>query len=187
MSIKEFLLRVFYELKPILPELLAAVILTVLILPVLTMLCKSTWVCDRGFRIGSLFFGLTKREILRLSCAWLKLIFLLTFIISFKKMNLLGYWIFLFPSLLAALYGEGYAKKLGGLLWTALQTAGLLSANLICGYILDMDGSIGFLVVYVAMGMFLFLLGIYLFLLELDGISGARLIEAKKVWSDASE
>ena len=72
-------------------------------------------------------------------------------------------------------------------MWTALQTAGLLSANLICGYILDMDGSIGFLVVYVAMGMFLFLLGIYLFLLELDGISAARLIEAKKVWSDASE
>lgn len=187
MSMTEFAMRIFFELRPMLPEFAAVVVLTVLVLPPLTLLCNRTWVSDRGFCIGSLFFGLTGTEILRLSCAWLRLIFLLVFIISFKKMNLLGYWIFLLPSLIAALCGETYPKKLNGLLWTALQTAGLLSANLICGYILDMDGSIGFLIVYIAMGLFLSLLGIYLFLLELDGISLARFVEAKKVWGSLTE
>lgn len=184
MSIKEMALRILLELRPILPELVAAAALTVLVLPLLTVLCKRTWVCDRGFRIAGLFFGMTAREILRLSCAWLRLIFLVTFIISFRKMNLLGYWIFAFPSTIAALCAGTYAGKLGGLLWTALQTAGLLSANLVCGYILDMDGSIGFLIVYIAMGVFLSLLGIYLFLLELDGISSARVVQPEKIWGE---
>ncbi len=187
MSMAEFAMRIFWELRPMLPLLIMAVVLTLLVLPFLTVLCAKTWVNDKAFSVGSLFFGLCGREILRLSCAWLRLIFLFGFIISFKKMSLLGYWIFLLPSLIAALCGETYSRKLSGLMWTALQIVGLLSANLICGYIIDMDGSIGFLIVYVAMGLFLSLLGIYLFLLELDGISAARLVEAEKVWGSASQ
>ncbi len=184
MTIKELALRILLQLRPILPELVAAVALTVLVLPPLTMLCKRSWVCDRGFKLAGLFFAMTAREILRLSCAWLRLIFLLVCIISFRKMDLLGYWIFVFPSTIAALCAGTWAGKLGGMIWTAMQTAGLLSANLVCGYILDMDGSIGFLIVYITMGVFLSLLGIYLFLLELDGISSSRSVQAEKVWGE---
>lgn len=187
MSMTEFAMRVFLELRPMLPQFAAAVVLTLLVLPLLAVFCRRSWVLDRGFCIGSLFFGLTGREILRLSCAWLRLIFLIVFIISFRKMSLLGYWSFLLPSLLTAICGETYPKKLSGFLWTALQTVGLLSANLICGYIIDMDGSIGFFIIYIAMGLFLSLLGIYLFLLELDGISRARFVEAEKVWGGEPE
>ncbi len=187
MSIQEFLLRVLWELRPLLPALTSAAALTLLVLPILMTLCRRAWVCDRGFRISGLFFGLSGRESICLACAWLKLIFLLTFLVEFKKLTLLGYWALLFPGLLAALCAGTAAKKLSGLFWTLLQTAGLLSANLICGYILDMDGGVGFILVYVTMGLFLSLFSIYLFLLEVSGVSADRSVAAEQIWEGSAE
>ena len=187
MSVKELLLRVLWNLRPMLPALAAAAALTLLAMPILMVLCRRAWVCDRGFRISGLFFGLTGKGIFCLSCAWLKLIFLLTFLVEFEKLTLLGYGMILFPGLMMALCAGTFLRKLSGIFWLFLQTAGLLSVNLICGYIRDMKSGPGLFLVYVAMGLFLALFSIYLFLLEVRTISDGRHVAAKQIWVETDE
>ncbi len=187
MSTREFLMRVLLGLSPMLPALVTAVVITLLASVILTVICRRTWVYDKGFPISGLFFGLTGRGSLRLACAWLKLIFLVTFIVGFKKLNILGYGMFGLTGVIEALCAPAFIRKLGGMFWLVLQTAGLLSVNLICGYILDMDGGWIFYLVYGAMGLFLTLFGIYLFLLEVNDISDGRHADAEEIWGEQSE
>ena len=183
MSLDEFMQRILLELRPMLPALAASVILTLLVVPALMKLCRGTWVRTRGFRISGLFFGLDARDVIGLACAWLRLIFILVFIVGFQKLVLLSYWMFILPGAIGVLCAKAVSKKLSRLLWLFLQTAGLLSVNLICGYIRDMDGGTGFFVIYVTMGIFLALFSIYISLMEAGEISDGRGIDAGKTWS----
>ena len=65
-------------------------------------------------------------------------------------------------------------SKLKTLLWLVLQMAGLLSVNLICGFIRDMAGDAVFVIIYVIMGLFLGFFSVYLFLTELGTLSAGR-------------
>ncbi len=187
MNISELILRTLAELEPMVPGLLCAAGATILLLPLLYLRCRKVWMEDRGFAMAGLFFGLDGVGRLRLSCSWLKLVFLIVFIVGFRKLELLNYLMLLLPGLILALTDDSLTKILGGLLWLCLEAAGLLSANMICGYILDMSGSMGFLMVYVAMGLFLVLFGFYLFLNELSGISVQRDVDAGEVWGEVYE
>ena len=182
MSILELLLRVFSELKPILPAMIAAVASTLLALVVLLVCSKNVWLESRRFHLVGLFFGLNGRSSLRLACVWLKLIFLVVFVVGFQKLTLLHYLTFLLPGLIAALCGAGFFGRISSLFWLMLQAVGLISVNLICGYIRDLAGGVGFVLVYVAMGVFLVLFSVYLFLNEVNTISMQRDIDAERVW-----
>ena len=166
MSAKELLLRVLLELRPMLPGTAAVVAASLLVLPTLLVCCKTAWVNDPRFRVAGLFFGLTGRDACFLSCAWIKLIVMLVFIVGFQKLVLVQYGMVLLPGVLAAICVRSGGQKTGTLLWLVLQMAGLLAVNLICGYIKDMAGGGGFFVVFfVCWGVFcpfcvvLFLLG----------------------------
>ena len=82
MSAKELLLRVLLELRPMLPGTAAVVAASLLVLPTLLGCCKTAWVNDPRFRVAGLFFGLTGRDACFLSCAWIKLIVMLGFIVG---------------------------------------------------------------------------------------------------------
>ena len=168
MSVVEFLLRVLSELKPLLLCMTTAVALTAAALVFLLLYSRNVWVDSRRFRLAGLFFGMNGRCSLRLACVWLKLIFLLI------------------TGGISALCAEGVKGRLGSLLWLLLQLAGLVSVNLICGFIRDMAGSGGFILIYVAMGLFLILFSVYLFLNELNSISMQRDVDAEALW-DRSE
>ena len=71
--------------------------------------------------------------------------------------------------------------------WLLLQFAGLLSVNLICGYIRDMAGGVGFVLLYLVMGLFLALFSVYLFLNEVNTISVQRDVDAEQIWSQSAE
>lgn len=187
MSTREFLMRVLLGLSPMLPALVTSAVMTLLAAAVLTRVCRHTWMGDKGFSISGLFFGLTGRGCLRLACAWLKLIFLVTFIAAFKKLTILGYGMFLLTGVMEALFAQTFIRKLSGMFWLVLQIAGLLSVNLICGYILDMYGGWIFYLIYGAMGLFLTLFGIYLFLLEVSDISDGRHVDAERIWGEQSK
>lgn len=182
MSVSEFLLRVLTGLEPVLPGLIAAAVATLAAFFVLLLLCRNTWVGEKGFRLVGIFFGLNGRGSVRLACAWLKLIFLLVFVLSFQKLTLLHYLMMALPGVILTLCGQGLSGRLRGFLWLLLQTAGLLSVNLVCGYIRDMSGGMGFLLLYIAMGLFLILFSLYLFLNELAGISAQRDVDARQIW-----
>lgn len=187
MSILELLLRLLWALRPMLSGITAAAAATLLVLPGLLVCCKTTWVRNRSFRIAGLFFGLSGKEILGLTCAWLKLIFVLTFILSFQKLDLLHYWMLFLPGGMAVLCTPTVSRKLSGIFWLVLQSSGLLSVNLVCGYIRDLDGGTGFFLIYVAMGLFLSLFSVYLFLAELGALSAGRSVSARKIWARTEE
>lgn len=187
MSIIELLLRTLSQLKDLLPGLLAGAALTVVALAILLACQKNTWVQNRRFWLVSLFFGLDGRRSLWLACAWLKLIFLIVFVAGFQKLTTLHYWMFLVPGFLAVLCEKGFVGKLGSLFWLLLQTVGLLSVNLICGFIRDMAGGIGFRLLYGVMGLFLVLFSIYLFLGEVKAISTQREVNAEEIWNPTEE
>lgn len=186
MSVVEFLLRVLSELKPLLLCMITAVALTAAVLVFLLLYSRNVWVDSRRFRLAGLFFGMNGRCSLRLACVWLKLIFLLVFVLSFQKLSLLHYLTLLITGGISALCAEGVKGRLGSLLWLLLQLAGLVSVNLICGFIRDMAGSGGFILIYVAMGLFLILFSVYLFLNEINSISMQRDVDAEALW-DRSE
>ena len=102
------------------------------------------------------------------------------------KMDICSYIAPEFFSPPSALCAEGVKGRLGSLLWLLLQLAGLVSVNLICGFIRDMAGSGGFILIYVAMGLFLILFSVYLFLNEINSISMQRDVDAEALW-DRSE
>lgn len=187
MSIIEVFLQVLSQLKPMLPGMIAVAAATMIVLAVLMALSKNVWVEERRFQIAGLFFGLTARGSLRLACAWLKLIFLIVFIIGFRKLSVINYLMLLIPGITGSLSDKGIFASLSQLFWLLLQFAGLLSVNLICGYIRDMAGGAGFILLYIAMGLFLALFSIYLFLNEVNTISVQRDVDAEQIWNQSAE
>lgn len=187
MSSGELFLRVLSALSPMVPGILAVLAATVAAMLVLQVLCRTTWVQDANFRLAGLFFGMTAKSGLRLGCSWTKMIFVLVFIISFRKLALINYFMILLPGLVLALSESGANKKIAGLLWLVLQTLGLLAANLICGYVLDFSAGLVFVLVYVAMGLFLGFFSVFLFLNELSTISNERDVDVRRVWGEEYE
>ena len=182
MNIIEISLRVTAALRPMIPGLLTAVAATLAVLTVLMIFTRNVWVRDRRFHITGLFFGLSRAGSLKLACSWLKLIFVIVFIVGFQMLTLLQYMMLLIPGLLGALSGKGLGKGLGDLMWLALQLMGLVSTNLICGYIHEMAGGFAFILLYIVMGAFLSLFSIYLFLNEINTISASREVSAEEIW-----
>ena len=187
MNIVELFLRVLSELRPMLPGMIVAVAATMIALTVLLAFSKNVWVEERRFHISGLFFGLNTRGSLQLACAWLKLIFMLVFIAGFQKLSLIQYMMLLIPGILGSLSGKGIFASLSQMFWFLLQFAGLLSVNLICGYIRDMAGGVGFVLLYLVMGLFLALFSVYLFLNEVNTISVQRDVDAEQIWSQSAE
>ena len=187
MSITELLLRVLAQLRPTLPALIIAGVLTLAVSLVLTVYVRDIWVQEKLFSLGGLFFGLGGTDAVRLSCAWLRLIFLIVFLVSFQKLELLHYEMLLIPNVLFSVMEKKLTRAAANLLWAMLDLLGLLSANLVCGYVLDMDGGMGFMLLYVTMGLFLALFNIYLFLNELDYISDQRSVDPEQIWGRKAE
>lgn len=187
MSVAEVLLRGLAELKPILPYMLIAVILTVAALIFLLFYSRNVWVDSRRFRMAGLFFGLNRQCSLRLACVWLKLIFMVSFVLGFRKLGMIHYISILIIGITAALCAGSVRNKISSLLWLLLQMAGLISVNLICGYMKDMAVKGGFMLIYIAMGLFLILFSVYMFLSEINAISVYRDVDAERIWMHEEE
>lgn len=181
MNIQEYLLRLLMELKPMLPGAITAIAATLAALVLLIRPARTTWVEKKSFGIAGLFFGLDRKTTLQLSCAWLKLIFLVVFLVGFQKLVLVQYLMLLIPGLLLA-FTAGGRMIAGSLFWLMLQTAGLFCANAVCGYMKDVRADLWFVLIYIALALFLILFGLYLFLTELNTISDARMIDPEEIW-----
>ncbi len=187
MSASELILRALAQLRPALPALIAAVAATIGAGLGLAIYVHGVWVQEKRFSLAGLFFGMERRASVRLACAWLRLIFMLVFLIGFQKLELLHYELLLLPGLIFILTERKPVRAGTDLLWLALDLLGLLSANLVCGYVRDMDGGLGFLLLYIAMSLFLALFNIYLFLNELDYISDQRAVDPEQIWGGKAE
>lgn len=187
MSFGELIARIFSGMRPLLPSMIAVVVCTVAALTVLAFMSRGVWVDDERFPVAGLFFGLDGKSVLTLTCAWLKLLLPIVFLVSFQKPAPICYVAFLIPAvLLTALSGNG--KKIAeSLFWTVLQTAGLVSAGLVYGYYKEVSKGIGVLLIYIAITFFMIVFGVYLFLLEVNAVSGGRRIVPKEIWGKKAD
>lgn len=182
MTLQELAIRVLAQAEPLLPYMLAVAIPTILLLPVLLHFGRSVWVDQKRFRWFGLFLGLSRWDCLRLACSWIKLLLLISFLVAFRKLGAAHYLLFLIPGLLQCLSVRGFLRVPGRLMWFALELVALLSCNMVCGYIRDVNADTFFYVLYVSMALFSALFGVYLFLTELNDISAGRGTSLEYEW-----
>ena len=174
MTFSELAVRVLAQAEPLLLHMLAVAVPTILLLPVLLFLGRSVWVNQRRFRWLGLFLGLSGWDCLRLACAWIKLLLLISFLAAFQKLDASRCLLFLVPGVVGCLSVRGALRVPGRLMWFALEFVALLSCNMVCGYIRDVSAETFLYVLYICMALFSVLFGGYLFLTELNDISAGR-------------
>lgn len=182
MTLPEIAWRIFAEIQPALPYVITVAVITLILLPVLLFLSRSLWVSQRRFRWLSLFFGLKAGECVRVACSWIKLLLVLSYLIAFQKLGLIHYGLLLVPGLLYVFSPWDWLRIPGRFLWLALEMAGLLSCNLICGYIREMSSGPLFPAVYCLMAFLEGLFAFYLFLTEINDISAGRALNLEREW-----
>lgn len=168
------------NLKGMLPGIVTMGVVTVAAVIVLAILSTFGWVDSKSFVFAGLFFGLKRRGILQLACSWLKLIFVLVFLVAFQKMDLTQYMMLIIPGIVLALTLRRM-EIVTSLIWLLLQVASMFSVNSVCGYLRDMHPSKAFILVYVALALFLAMFSIYLFFTEIDMISENRNIDPENI------
>lgn len=182
MSLTELAVRVMAYAQPLIPYMLVVALATAAVLPVLLFLGRGVWV-DRGrFRWMGLFLGLGRWDCLRLGCAWIKLLVLLSLLASFQKLGMAQCLLFLVPGLVQCLSGRELSRIPGRIVWLAMELVALLSCNMVCGYIRDVSAGTLYYVIYIFMALFAALFGVYLFLTELNDISAGRSTDLEYEW-----
>ncbi len=169
------------------PVLAAAAIVTFAAVLSLYLMVRSTWLQNRRFQFLSLFFGLDGRASFRLACVWLRLVLVAIFVVRFQTLNRLHYWMLVFPGILSAVTDKSLIKWAENLFWLTLQIIGMLVTNLVCRFVLNMSGGAVFVMIYIAMGLFVTLFSAYLFLNELSSISAQRSLDPHSVWAEEEE
>lgn len=174
MTMQEFILRMLAAVQPVLPAVLAVLLITMVVAAVLLVQAKGLWVDQKRFRWLGIFYELSAGDRVCLACSWLRLMILLALLARFQKLDVISCILFLVPALLCALTTKELKKIPGKLLWLAAEIVALVSSNLVCGFYHDVQSSVGFIAIYVFMALFTALLGIYLFLMDLSDISEGR-------------
>ncbi len=181
---KEILLRVLAQVQPFLPYMAAVAAVTVAALPVLLHSGRDVWVDDKHFGWMSFFMGLSFGDCLRCACALIKLVLLLSYLVGFRKLGVLHYFMLAVPGVIYAVSLKSPLRIPGRLLWLVLEAAALTITNVICGYIRDMGAGVLFWLLYILMAVFTALFGVYIFLTEVDDISAGRSADFEKKWDD---
>lgn len=186
MTFSELAVRVLAQAEPLLLPMLAVAVPTMVLLPVFLHFGRDVWVDQRRFRWFGLFLGLSGWDCLRLACAWIKLLLLISFLAAFRKLSAPHCLLFLVPGVLECLSARGALRVPGRLVWFGLEFVALLSCNMVCGYIREVSAETLFYVLYICMALFTALFGVYLFLTELNDISAGRGTNFEYEWDTES-
>ena len=174
MTLREFLLRMVVFVQPVLPAVLAVLVISTAVVLLLAFVSRNLWLDQKRFRWLGLFFDLSILDCLRLACSWLKLVLITIFLIAFRSLTALDILVVLVPGVLGALRFHSLRQTIGNLLWLAVEFAALISTNLVCGFIHTFNSGISMMAVYVCMALFTVLLAGFLFLTEIGDLSERR-------------
>ena len=177
--------RVFQYLisgmEPLIPAMIFTAGVTVLAMVATYLMAIDTWFDQKRFRVTGIFYGLNGYDCYRLAVSWVRLLLTVFFIAAFHPLEDVSLIAYLMVGVLYILDVRKPKRILKNLFWMVLITAGLLAANLVCGYIgtLVTKDVIAY-AVYVFMGVFMALFAFYLFMQELEDISTDRRIDPEK-------
>ena len=179
MEFKDIAIEALASLKPLLIPLAFVAVATIIAVAVLVPAITKKDVEFSSLGWAGLFYKLGGYGSFRLSLSWVKLLLLLIYLIMFEELSAQEYVLFLFPALLFAL-DPMYLKAIPGrIFWLVMEVIGLFTSQIVCTYIHDMRPGRIFTLIYIAMAMFLALLGIYVFLCEVAEISEERRAHVK--------
>lgn len=181
MNLEEYLLRILIALQPMVPSMVAVVLVTCFVLPVALYLAKGLWVDQVNFTWFGIFYGLQWKDCVRLSSCWIKMIVMIVFVVQFQKLTLIHYVCFLAVGVLYALDFKAPLRTVGHLFWVAVEVIAVATVNIICGYILDVNAGLVFILMYVLLGMFVALFAVYSFITEVNEISSGRRANLEKI------
>lgn len=172
--ILNILVDIFASMQELIVPLALTAIISIIVIVILTPLCFKQWVNRKSFRWMGAFFNLDGVQVIRLTCAWIKLVLLIIYLCMFEELSIPKYIIFLIPGIIYVFDFRHPGRIPGRLFWLIIETIGLITANIVCGYIHDMRPGPVFTIIYIAISIFLGLFGVYLFITELGDISESR-------------
>jgi hypothetical protein len=156
--------------RPVYTVIIATIAVAVILIP----LCRRTWLNKASFSWLGVFCYQPDAGYVRIACAWIKLIILIVLLTWNRVLGLTDYLMLILPGLLYAALSKSPTAFVGKFAWTALETVGLFAANILCGYIIEMNPEIGYTIIYVMLSVFIGIFGVYLFLRELHAVSTER-------------
>ena len=181
MDILNYITQVLSFLEPIVPGIIIAVIITSAVMVFLLSLSGRLWINQKRFNVLGVFYGLGGYNTIRLSCVWIKLILVIVYIVSFRELTTLHFFVFILISLISAIDIRAPRKILKNIIWILIELAGLLAVNMVCAYMRSFSYiSVQLWTVYISFGILMILLEIYLFLNSVETISTERKINIDK-------
>jgi hypothetical protein len=172
MDITEGLTRTLLVIAPLSRLVIVTAAATAALCAVLLPLCRRTWLNKGSFSWLGIFYRQSYAGYVKLACAWVKLVLLITLLASYRALDASEYAAFLIPGLVYAALSRSFTAFVNKLLWLVLETAGLLACNTLCDFVIEMAPGVAFIVIYVMLSVFIAIFGLYLFLRELHSISG---------------
>lgn len=134
-------------------------------------------------RIGflGLFYGLAKRDMIRISVSYLKLMFIIVCIATYKELEIYHYLYFLSLLLIFHLLKFKIFDFLLALLNSVMICIGFLVENMIMEYIQIIRFKLSYFIMYILFGILIILYSIYLFVLENGKISSEKRLKNVKI------
>lgn len=174
MTFSDSVLMVLAQMESLLSCLYAVVAATLVVFLPLGILGRRTWVNRKTFTWVCLFFDMTPFDMARLSCSWVRMIVVITFMCSFQSLDLIQYMLFVLCALVHIVLSKGLFSAVTKLLWSLLQLIGLFSASMICGYLALLEAPVHYWFAYGLLCAFMILFSLYLFIIEINTVSLGR-------------
>ena len=181
MDIQALIIQIAAAGEPLIPVMVVCVAGTIIASVILFLMAGNVWVDQWRFKILGVFFQLSGYGCYRVAISWLRFLMTVYYVVAFRELGVVHYVAYLMVGILYVLDVKRPGRIPKNILWFLVVTGGLYATNLVCGYIHTLAGvDVMAWVVYVCMGIFLFLFAFYLFFQELEDVSFDRKTEPEK-------
>ncbi len=182
MTISEGLLLISYSIEPVAIIMLVITAVIAISFIAIFFLTRKLGIDSKLFPNLSIFFELSRFQSIKLSCSFIKLLLVIIYLIMFKELQFVHYLFFILPCIISVISKDKIYQILINLFYVAIQGSALLTANLLCTYILTFDMNVSYFVVYLLIATATILCSIYFFIVEIDAISAKRRTNEKNLF-----
>ena len=187
MTFAEIFYRLQEGLRPLAVYLIPITAITLAAAFILSFFTRKLWVGDRNWKRLGIFFSLNFKQRISLSCAWLKLVIMLLYLVILRELDTIHYFVLALTAVIMCIFSEPVSAVLEIFFWSFLELWAVFAANLVCSYYLTISSSAVVMAIYIFMSIFVLLLGVYRFIMETDLISESRTINPGKIWGSDNE
>ena len=184
---EDMILHVLYEVYSMNYVLILVALLTFILFIILLLSSRNMWFNNKRIKWMGIFYSLSAFDSVRIACSWIKLCLVVIFLCRFKLLSAAEYFMLLMVGFISALDFKNFSNFFAGIFGTVIQIVGVMTANIVCSYILDLQPGFLFNFAYILMSIFFALFAVYLFLTELNAVSKERTFHDEEIETQAKE